>query len=89
MRRQLEDTIHDLRRRYNTLTPREQEVMMYVVAGLKNKQVAAEIGVAEVTVKVHRHTLMKKLGAGHLANLVRMADLLRLPQSRTRHAAYS
>jgi FixJ family two-component response regulator len=82
MRREHEDTFHDLQRRYNTLSAREQEVMIHIVAGLKNKQVAAEIGLAEVTVKVHRHTLMKKLGARHFASLVRMADLLKLSYSQ-------
>jgi FixJ family two-component response regulator len=54
-------------------------VMGLVTAGLMNKQVAAEIGIVEVTVKVHRHNIMKKLGAKTLADLVRMADALRLP----------
>jgi FixJ family two-component response regulator len=48
--------------------------MTFVVSGLMNKQVAAEVGLSEVTVKVHRHNVMKKLGAGSLAELVRMAD---------------
>jgi FixJ family two-component response regulator len=53
--------------------------MSLVTAGLMNKQVAAEIGIVEVTVKVHRHNIMKKLGAKTLADLVRMADALGLP----------
>ena len=81
-RREFEDTIHDLRLRYNALSRREQEVMIFVVAGLMNKQVAAEIGIAEVTTKVHRHNLMKKLGARSLADLVRMAGILRLPHAK-------
>jgi FixJ family two-component response regulator len=80
-RREWEDKTDDLRSRYNTLTQREQEVMICVVAGLKHKQVAAEIGLAEVTVKVHRHTLMKKLGLRDFASLVRTADLLGLPHA--------
>src|SRR3954470_8448504 len=70
-RREYEDKINDLRRRYNTLTQREQQVMIGVVAGLMNKQIATEIGLAEVTVKVRRHRLMKKLGARNLPGLVR------------------
>ena len=53
--------------------------MALVVTGLMNKQVAAEIGIAEVTVKVHRHNIMKKLGAKSLPELVRMADILEPP----------
>jgi hypothetical protein len=56
--------------------------MSLVVAGLRNKQVATEIGIAEVTTKVHRHKLMKKLGAKTLADLVRMAGNLGLPHAR-------
>jgi FixJ family two-component response regulator len=68
--------IADLRVRYAALTPREQVVMRLVCTGLMNKQTAAEIDVSEITVKVHRHNLMKKLGAKTLPDLVRMADLL-------------
>jgi FixJ family two-component response regulator len=78
-RRKSDEEIHDLRNRYNGLSPREQEVMSLVAAGLMNKQVAAEIGIVEVTVKVHRHNIMKKLGAKSLADLVRMADALGVP----------
>jgi FixJ family two-component response regulator len=56
--------------------------MGLVAAGLMNKQVAAEIGISEVTVKVHRHNIMKKLGARSLADLVRMADALALPHRK-------
>jgi FixJ family two-component response regulator len=70
----------DLRGRYNALTHREQQVMRLVCAGLMNKQSAAEIGVSEITVKVHRHNVMKKLGARSLADLVRMAERLSLSQ---------
>jgi FixJ family two-component response regulator len=77
-RREYEEKFSDLRRRYNALSQREQEVMSLVVLGLMNKQVAMEIGLAEVTAKVHRHTLMKKLGARNLPALVRMADMLGL-----------
>jgi RNA polymerase sigma factor (sigma-70 family) len=66
----------DLRARFEALSPREQEIMGLVAAGMMNKQVAAEIGISEVTVKVHRHNLMKKLGAKSLAELVRIADIV-------------
>jgi FixJ family two-component response regulator len=66
----------DVRAQYEALTPREQEVMKLVCTGLMNKQAAAEIGISEITVKVHRHNLMKKLGARSLPDLVRLADML-------------
>jgi FixJ family two-component response regulator len=78
-RRKSDEKMRDLRNRYNALGRREQEVMCLVTAGLMNKQVAAEIGIVEVTAKVHRHNIMKKLGAKRLADLVRMADALGLP----------
>jgi FixJ family two-component response regulator len=77
-RRGEERKLRELRARFAVLSPREQKVMSLVTAGLMNKQAAAKIGVSEVTVKVHRHTLMKKMGARSLAELVRMADLLQL-----------
>jgi FixJ family two-component response regulator len=61
---------------YQSLTAREQQVMAFVTSGLMNKQVAGEIGVSEVTVKVHRSNVMRKMGAKSLADLVRMADAL-------------
>jgi FixJ family two-component response regulator len=61
---------------FATLTPREQEVMALVTAGLMNKQIAAKIGVAEITVKIHRGHIMKKMAAKSLADLVRMAQTL-------------
>jgi FixJ family two-component response regulator len=67
---------------FATLTPREQEVMALVTAGLMNKQIAAKIGVAEITVKIHRGHIMKKMAAKSLADLVRMAQTLGI-----RHAA--
>jgi FixJ family two-component response regulator len=75
-RREQERETQDLRARFEGLSSREQEVMGLVCAGLMNKQSAAEIGVSEVTVKVHRHNVMKKLGARSLADLVRMAATL-------------
>jgi FixJ family two-component response regulator len=81
IRREYEHKVSDLGRRYNALTDREQDVMTFVIAGLMNKQVAETIGIAEVTAKVHRHKLMKKLGARNLAELVRMGSILRLPHA--------
>src|ERR1700722_13592809 len=75
-RRRDEFRLSDLRWRLDTLSPREREVAPLVTLGRMNKQVAAEIGISEITVKVHRHNAMKKLGARSLAELVRMADLL-------------
>ena len=68
--------IEELRSRFASLTPREREVMVRVVAGLLNKQIGAELGTSETTVKIHRHQVIEKMGAGSLAELVRMADRL-------------
>ena len=62
------------------LSPREQEVMALVTSGLMNKQIAAKIGISEVTVKLYRSNLMRKLGVRSLADLVRIADLLAIPR---------
>lgn len=70
--------LSDLRARFETLTERERTVMTFVIAGLLNKQTAAQMRVSEVTVKVHRHRLMNKLGAKSLPDLVRMAEILRV-----------
>jgi len=72
---------HDLHIRFGGLSPRERKVMTLVAAGLMNRQVATEIGVSEVTVKVHRHNIMKKFDAKSLADLVRMAGALGLPRT--------
>jgi FixJ family two-component response regulator len=70
--------LSELRARFETLTERERTVMTFVIAGLLNKQTAAQMRVSEVTVKVHRHRLMNKLGAKSLPDLVRMAEILRV-----------
>jgi FixJ family two-component response regulator len=73
-----DDQLSDLRSRFQSLTPREREVVALVATGRLNKQTAAAIGVSEVTVKLHRQNAMKKLGARSLPDLVRMADALGL-----------
>jgi FixJ family two-component response regulator len=76
-------SLEELRSRFALLTPREREVMARVVAGRLNKQVGAQLGMSETTVKIHRHQVMEKMGAGSLPELVRMADRLgvRVPKS--------
>jgi len=70
--------IHDLQERYGELTAREQQVMALVVSGMQNKQIASEIGASEATVKIHRGNVMRKMQAGSVVDLVRMADKLKL-----------
>jgi len=71
-----EAEISALRSRFEQLTSREQEVMGLVTTGLINKEIGAQLGLSEVTVKIHRGRVMQKMGAGSLADLVRMSDRL-------------
>jgi FixJ family two-component response regulator len=81
-RRAHDKAVHEVRARFESLTPLEQEVIGFVTAGLMNKQIAAELGVSEITVKVHRGSAMKKMGARSLADLVRMADMLGIAHAK-------
>jgi FixJ family two-component response regulator len=81
-RRLQEAEIAILRERFESLTPREREVLALVVSGRPNKQIAAEIGTSETTAKVHRGQLMRKMGADSLADLVRMAEKIGIPTTK-------
>jgi FixJ family two-component response regulator len=76
VRRQEAKVIVQLRERFDSLTPREREILTLVVSGRRNKQIANELGLSEMTVKVHRSQIMRKMQANSLVDLVRMADLL-------------
>lgn len=82
-RRKNEGVVSKLRADYQTLTPREQEVMAFVTAGLMNKQIAGELGLSEITVKVHRGNVTRKMGARSLADLVRMAETLGMHRDKS------
>ena len=75
-RRETDRIIANLRANLETLTPREREILALVSSGLMNKQIAAEVGLAEITVKIHRGHIMKKMGSKSLADLVRKAEML-------------
>src|SRR5690606_3998111 len=75
-----------LRQRYRALTPREREVLPLVVSGLLNKQAAAELGISEVTLQLHRRNVMRKMSASSLADLVRIAERLQIPITHSRRS---
>ena len=84
LRREAE--VAHLRRRFDLLTPREREVLPLVASGRLNKQAAAELGISEVTLQIHRGSIMRKMQAASLPDLVRMATSLAIPVVPTRHA---
>ena len=84
-RRQDEKIVSNARALFETLTPREREILALVAAGLMNKQIAAEIGIAEITVKIHRGHIMKKMGTRSVADLVRITEMLGIQREALAH----
>jgi FixJ family two-component response regulator len=85
-RRAKQAGLDSLRRRFDSLTPRERDVLPLVVGGLLNKQAAARLGISEITLQIHRTNLMRKMEADSLADLVRMAACLDIPVTVSRHS---
>jgi FixJ family two-component response regulator len=77
-RREQDRKLHRLKTQYDSLSERERQVLSLVTTGMLNKQMAGQMNLSEVTVKVHRHNLMKKMGAKSVAELVKMAEALRI-----------
>jgi FixJ family two-component response regulator len=82
-RRELDSQVNGVRQRFELLTARERDIMALVTTGLLNKNVAHQLGLSEVTVKIHRGNVMRKMGAGSLAELVRMSDILARSEVRS------
>jgi FixJ family two-component response regulator len=82
-RRETDKIVTNLQTHFETLTPREREILAFVSSGLMNKQIAAELGLAEITVKIHRGHIMKKMGAKSLADLLRKAETLGTGRAKT------
>jgi FixJ family two-component response regulator len=76
-RRAADNEVFQMRQKFATLSPREQQVMLLVTAGNMNKQVAGALGISEITAKIHRGAAMRKMGARTLADLVRMAEVVK------------
>jgi FixJ family two-component response regulator len=81
-RRETDKIVTNLQTHFETLTPREREILAFVSSGLMNKQIAAELGLAEITVKIHRGHIMKKMGAKSLADLLRKAETLGIHRAK-------
>jgi len=79
-RRTVDDDVSQMRQRFGMLSPREQQVMLLVTAGKMNKQIAGDLRISEITVKIHRGAAMRKMGARTLADLVRMAEVVKPKQ---------
>jgi len=82
VQRKANQSVSKLQACFDLLTPREREVMSHVVSGFMNKQIAAKLGISDITVKVHRASVIRKMGAKSLADLVRMADALMMQSTR-------
>ena len=81
-RRSADNDVSELKRRFGTLSARERQVMLLVTAGKMNKQIAGDLGISEITVKIHRGAAMRKMSARTFADLVRMADVVKTDRSK-------